>query len=90
MKSSYTAKAHAELEALEGMPDSEINFEDIPEIKDMDGAERGKFYRPVKKRITTWIDADILNWLKSEGEGYQTRMNAALREMMLKQQKSEN
>jgi len=30
------------------------------------------------------IDADVLAWLKSQGKGYQTRMNAILREAMLR------
>ena len=48
MKSFYTAKAHAELKALEEMPGSEINLEDIPEVRDWSEGIRGKFYRPVK------------------------------------------
>ncbi|MDR0586383.1 MAG: BrnA antitoxin family protein [Treponema sp.] len=27
----------------------------------------------------TKIDADILEWLKTDGKGYQSRLNAALR-----------
>ena len=87
MKSSYTAKVHAELQVLEDMSESEINYDDIPQQTDWNGAERGKFYRPIKKRITTWIDADILHWLKSDEKGYQTRMNIALQEEMMRHQK---
>ncbi|MCL2093600.1 MAG: BrnA antitoxin family protein [Treponema sp.] len=32
-----------------------------------------------KTEIHTRIDTDILAWLKSEGKGYQARLNAALR-----------
>jgi uncharacterized protein (DUF4415 family) len=32
---------------------------------------------------TAKVDADVLAWLKSEGDGYQTRMNAILRREML-------
>jgi uncharacterized protein (DUF4415 family) len=45
------------------------------------------FYCPVKRQITWRIDADVIEWLKSqarkgegEGEGYQTNINRALRE----------
>ncbi len=31
------------------------------------------------------LDADVLRWLKSKGKGYQTRINAILREAMLKE-----
>jgi uncharacterized protein (DUF4415 family) len=30
------------------------------------------------------VDADVLAWLKSQGKGYQTRINAILREAMLR------
>lgn len=86
MSNPYTAKVRAELKALEQMPESEINLDDIPEVKDWSGAERGKFYRPVKERVTVRIDTDILHWLKSGGKGYQTKMNEILRKVMIHQQ----
>ena len=46
-------------------------------------AERGRFYRPVKRQITARVDADVLEWLKSQGSGYQSRINAILRREML-------
>ena len=42
----------------------------------------GKFYRPIKKSLTVRIDADVLAWLKSQGSGYQTRINMLLRKAM--------
>jgi uncharacterized protein (DUF4415 family) len=44
---------------------------------------RGHFYRPVKRQITARVDADVLAWLKSQGKGYQSRINAILRREML-------
>jgi uncharacterized protein (DUF4415 family) len=41
-------------------------------------------YKPMKKTINVRLDADIIEWLKSGGAGYQTRMNAILRREMLK------
>jgi uncharacterized protein (DUF4415 family) len=35
-----------------------------------------------KKQTTVRIDADIMDWLKSQGKGYQTRINAILRSAM--------
>lgn len=74
-----------ELMALAAKPEREIDFSDIPATTEDDwkGAERGKFYRPVKRQLTVRIDADVVEWLKSEGQGYQTRMNAILRRKML-------
>jgi len=36
----------------------------------------------MKKQITLRIDEDVLEWFKSGGEWYQTRMNYALRNWM--------
>ena len=52
--------------------------------------QRGRFYRPVKRQITARLDADVLAWLKSEGKGYQSRMNAILRKEMMAARKAEN
>ena len=40
-------------------------------------------YKPIKKTVNVRLDADIIEWLQSAGRGYQTRMNAILREAML-------
>jgi uncharacterized protein (DUF4415 family) len=40
-------------------------------------------FRPIKKSVTVRIDADVLAWLKAKGPGYQSRINAALRGVML-------
>ena len=34
---------------------------------------------PPKASIALRIDADVLEWFKAQGPGYQTRMNAVLR-----------
>jgi uncharacterized protein (DUF4415 family) len=66
-------------------PDSEIDTSDIPEMTEEQfrTAVRGKFYRPNKAQVTAMVDMDVLAWLKSDGAGYQTRMNAILRKEML-------
>ena len=71
-----------EITALMRMKDEDIDFSDIPEITDWSNAVRGKFYRPIKKSLTIRVDADVLAWLKSQGKGYQTRINSLLREAM--------
>ena len=42
----------------------------------------GKYYRPVKTQISFRIDVEVLDWLKSKGEGHLTRINDILREQM--------
>ena len=65
------------------MPDSEIDTSDIPEIRELPSdAVVGRFYRPKKTTVTMRLDADVVAWLKASGEGYQTRINAYLRELM--------
>ena len=44
---------------------------------------RKAVYKPVKIPVKINYDADVLEWFRSFGKGYQTRMNAALREYML-------
>jgi uncharacterized protein (DUF4415 family) len=37
----------------------------------------------VKRQITARVDAGVLEWLKSQGKGYQPRIDAILRREML-------
>ena len=80
------------LARLNTLPDQQIDTNDLPELTDAQMAEmqRGRFYRPVKRQITARLDADVLAWLKSEGKGYQSRMNAILRKEMMAARKAEN
>jgi len=42
-------------------------------------ARRGLQPIPPKALISLRVDADVLEWFKAQGAGYQTRMNAVLR-----------
>src|SRR6266571_2593390 len=78
-----TPAQQAEIEALAALPDDKIDTRDMPEVRDWSGARRGLFFRPIKQQLTLRIDADVIAWFKSHtpnGEGYQTRINRALRE----------
>jgi uncharacterized protein (DUF4415 family) len=70
------------LAALRDQRDEDIDLSDIPELTDASRAVIGKFYRPIKMPVTVRLDADVLGWLKSKGVGYQTRINALLRQAM--------
>ena len=80
-----TEAQEAHLKALAARPDSEIDYSDIPAPAEdqLQHAQRGVFYRPVKRQITARVDADVLEWLKAQGKGYQSRINAILRREML-------
>ena len=71
-----------EIRALKRMKDREIDTSDTPPVLDWSKAVVGKFYRPLKKPLTIRLDADVLAWLKGQGKGYQTRINALLRSSM--------
>ena len=80
--SDLTEEQRAELDALEALPDDQIDTSDIPETLDWSGAKRGAFYRPVKQQISLRLDADVVAWFKQQapgGRGYQTNINRALR-----------
>ncbi len=85
-----TGRQSADLKALGALPGSEIDTSDIPEMTDEQSksATRGHFYRPLKRQITARVDADVLDWLKAQGKGYQSRINAILRREMLAALKS--
>ena len=80
-----TPRQETELAALAAMPDDKIDTRDIPEQRDWSGARRGLFFRHVKKQLTLRLDADLIDWFRTHaanGEGYQTGINAALREFV--------
>ena len=73
----------AELDALAALPDDRIDTESVPEQKDWAGAQRGVFFRPGRQQLAVQLDADLVDWFKGQtarNEGYQTRINRALRE----------
>ena len=83
-----TSKKQAEeLAALVAMLDEDIDTSDIPEVTDWSKAVVGRFYRPIKETVTIRLDADVLDWLKQGGKGYQTRVNSILRAAMDRQRK---
>jgi uncharacterized protein (DUF4415 family) len=47
----------------------------------------GKFYRPMKTAVSVRVDNDVLEWLKSKGEGHLTRINEILRQQMMAERK---
>jgi len=75
----------AEFDALDAMPESEIDYSDIPPFdpKRWHLAIRNPYYRPTKTSTTVRIDTDVLHWLRAHGKGYQSRINAILRREML-------
>ena len=67
------------LKQLKAIKDEDIDYSDIPELEE-------NFWQKVEVRLPEAktgvyirLDGDVLDWLKSQGKGYQTRINAILR-----------
>ena len=71
------------LKELASRSDQQIDYSDIPEL-DEAFFEKAKIVRPAadKRQITIRIDADVLDWFRDQGKGYQTHMNAVLKAYM--------
>jgi len=80
-----TQEQQDRLNNLSKMPDSEIDFSDIPPIDEekWKNAISNPFFKIKKEVISTRIDVDVLEWLKSYGKGYQARLNKILRLAMV-------
>jgi uncharacterized protein (DUF4415 family) len=76
-----TKRQKGELAALAARSDAAVDFTDIPPLTEefWKSAVRGKFYKPTKTSTTVRIDSDVLAWLRAQGKGYQSRINAILR-----------
>ena len=69
----------AETRRLDATP---IDYSDIPPLGDEFFTKARAAWPPAKKQITIRLDADVLDWLKAHGRGYQTRINRILRAAM--------
>jgi uncharacterized protein (DUF4415 family) len=83
----FTPEEQAELDAIDALPENEIDTGDIPEAprENMMTGERGRYFRPNKTSITIRLDADLVDWFKTHAEngGYQTEINRVLRRHMI-------
>jgi len=76
-----TAEQLDQIKSLEAMPDAAIDTTDIPETTDEEfgsAIRRAEFERKIPVSIR--LDPDVLGWFRRSGEGYQSRINKALRE----------
>ena len=69
----------AEARRLDALP---IDYSDIPPLGDKFFETATVAWPPAKQQLTIRLDADVLNWLKAKGRGYQTRINRILRAAM--------
>jgi uncharacterized protein (DUF4415 family) len=72
-------RTKSDLNRIDAMKDEDIDYSDIPEV-DAGFFENARVVVPPgKKQVTVRLDSDVLAWLKGQGRGYQTRINAILR-----------
>ncbi len=71
-------KSDTDWKRLESMTDDEIDFSDIDELNE-------EFFRNAeirlprrKQQVSMRLDAEVLDWFRKQGHGYQTRINAIL------------
>ena len=85
-----TAQQRKRLGLLAAMPDSEIDYGDIPRATGTEQWTRPGALVPTenKQQITLRLDADVLTFFKKTGKRYQSRINAALREYVQAHRKS--
>jgi uncharacterized protein (DUF4415 family) len=82
-KKATSPHSLADWDRVDRMRDEDIDFSDLPEIPPERFAQAlvRKGLKPVsrKSQITLRIDADVLEWFRAKGSGYQSQMNAILR-----------
>jgi uncharacterized protein (DUF4415 family) len=71
-------------EELERNIASDPNWKDVPK----DWYKDAEAVMPAQKKLLSLrLDADVVDWFKERGPGYQTRMNAVLRAFVQHKQK---
>lgn len=64
---------------IDALKDSAIDFSDIPELGKAFFKRATLRLPEPKTAVTIRLDRQVLNWFKTKGPGYQTRINALLR-----------
>ena len=85
-KSTTTKKSQTDWARLDAAGDQDIDLSENPELTPELFAKAvvRQGLKPVnrKAQLTLRLDSDVLTWFKSQGRGYQTRINTLLRAYM--------
>lgn len=86
-QASSRAKGHTDWKRIAGLSDAEIERmaagdADNPATKKADWARAFIGAPPLKTPVNAKFDVDVVEWFRSQGRGYQARMNAVLRHYM--------
>ena len=65
-------------------PDThELTTEEMAQLRPAQPRRRGRQKAPVKVAVHLRLDADVVEHLRAGGKGWQTRLNALLRKMLI-------
>jgi uncharacterized protein (DUF4415 family) len=86
-KPAKTRPGRTDWARLDALTDEEIERmaaadTDNPITEEKDWANAFIGLPPLKTPVNAKFDVDVVEWFKSQGRGYQTRMNAVLRKYM--------
>jgi len=91
MKRSATWKSETDWKRVDALTDRDIDFSDAveltPEMFVRAVVRQGLKPAPRKRLLTLRVDSDVVEWYRSQGRGYQTRINGLLRAYMEERRK---
>ena len=67
------------LEKLKNMKDEDIDYSDIPATDEEFWKDAEIFHPRKKQQLSIRLDPEVLDWFKSQGRGYQTKINEVLK-----------
>lgn len=85
-KPTLSAEQIERLQALDAMPDSQIDYSDIPQSTDWSGAIKGSVvstHHPVENEM---LEADVAQWLSAQDAQTKRHINEVIRHIMVLQQ----
>ena len=79
MKQKNSQKGKTDFAKLAKKKDSEIDTSDSPELDEEFFKNAVWTIRKPKKMVSIRLDEEVLTWFKSQGKGYQTKINDILK-----------
>ena len=67
------------IKKLKNLREDKIDYSDIPKTDSGFWEDAQVIYSPVKKPVSIRLDEDVIDWFKSFGRGYQTKINEVLK-----------
>lgn len=84
-KPNLTAEQTERLDKLEAMPESKIDYSDIPESTDWSGAIRGSVVSANNNSQNQVLESDVAEWLATQDAETIRHINEVIRHIMVLQ-----